>query len=333
MSALGSIPAKPQQLLVAGVGALLTAVLGRTVPAIPDNIDPVVYHRIIGVMRRGTGFYPAIDEVFRAHGMGPVDSFLAVRSPLGFQFLTLLGDDRVAWLAFLAAVTVAAVLLARVLDNPIAAVFVIVFFSVVGQAAWTAPELWASVLVVAAVALALDERWIPAVATATVATSVRELAVLVLVGIALARWRSGRTVAPMFGFAAAAVFYLIHWNRVAPYLVPPGQGRQATLLGTGSFPTGVLTMMGTWLPAGGVVGPVLFVAALAWAHRRGRLALIGPVLALVLTGLLVNRPEWATFVVPLTLALGLDELGHHIARWRWPALHWRGANRSPAAPG
>ncbi len=315
MSAFGSIPAKIQQVLVGAVGATMMIALGRSVPTIPDNIDPVVYQRIIQAMRRGEGFYPAIDDVFRAHGMGPVDSVLAVRSPLGFEFLAVLGSDAVAWLAFLGAVTLAALLVARTLDSPVVAVVVVVFFVLVGRVAWSAPELWASVLVVAAVGLALDDRWIPAVAVATLATTIRELAVLVLVGIVLSQMRSWRSmVAPIAGLGVAGLFYLSHWDRVTPYLVPTGQGRQATLLGTGSFPTGVVAMMSAWLPAGTVLGPILFVAALVWAQRRGRLALIVPVLGLVATGVVVDRPEWATFVVPLILALGLDELGSHLGR-------------------
>mgnify|MGYP006924546466 CR=1 FL=1 len=305
-------------------------VLGRSAPEIPGNIDPFVYHRVVQSMSGGLEFYPSLDEVFRAYGMGPVDSVLAVRSPLGFWFLALIGNDNVTWLLMLAAATVAALLLARTLHNPVLAITVILFFESVGQVAWTAPELWASILVVAAVGLALDEQWIPAAVTATIATSVRELAVLVLVGIAVSQRRSGRSVvAPVVGLGVVTAFYLAHWTRASSYLVPVGEGRQADLFGTGSFPSGVLAMMSTWLPGGVVVGVILFAATLAWAHRRDRLALLAPVLALVLAGVLVDRPEWATFVIPLTLALGLDELVDRIGRWC--SLHWRGANRSAAA--
>ena len=315
MTVFGSVTESAQRLLVVGIGVLTMGVLGRSAPDIPDNIDPAVYRRLIEAMRAGGGFYVSIDETFRAHGMGPVDSVLAVRSPLGFQLLALVDRDVIAWLLLLVATTAAAFLLARVLHRPVVAVVVIVFFALVGQVAWTAPELWASVLVVAAVALALDDRWLPAVAVATVATSVRELAVLVLVGLVVSAWRRGRSsTVPLSGLLAAAVYYLVHWSRVMPYLAPAGAGRQADLFGTGSFPGGVVAMTGTWIPGGLAIGPVLFILALAWAGRRGHLPLIAPVLGLVLTGAVVDRPEWATFVVPITLALGLDEILWRIAR-------------------
>ncbi len=309
---------------MAGVGAVMLAAFGRSAPTIPDNIDPVVYHRLITAMRDGGGFYRSIDEQFRAHGMGPVDSVLAIRSPLGFWLLTLAGSDLAAWILLVVAATGAAVLMARVLHRPLYAALIVVFFVMVGQVAWTAPELWASILVVAAVALALDERWLSAVVLATVATSLRELAVLVLVGLVLSRLRHGRAIAaPIAGLALATVFYLVHWDQVRPFLVRAGDGRQANLLGTGSLPGGALAMMSTWIPAGVIVGPLLFLAALAWAHRREKLLLLVPVLGLVSTGVLVDRPEWATFVVPFTLTLGLDEVDLRIGR--------RLSSRSPAS--
>ena len=329
-----SVPAKAQQRLVAAVGIVMMLALGRSVPAIPGTIDPAVYHRILVSMRDGRRFYDAIDETFRAFGMGPVDSVLAIRSPIGFWLLAAVGSDLIAWILLLGGATIAGALMSRVLGQPIHAVWVIVFFAMVGQVAWTAPELWASILVVVALALALDNRWLPAIAAATVAGSIRELAVLVLVGIIWSRRRSRcELVAAVVGLVAVAGIYLVHWTAVTPYLAAAGDGRQAELLGTGSFPGGILAMMSTWVPGGSVVGPVLFVASLVWAHRRGQLSLVAPVLGLVATGAVVDRPEWATFVVPLTLALGLDEigrrLGSHITRRR--SIDWPGANRSSAS--
>lgn len=302
---------RAQLFIVAAVGLIVIIAVGRSAPTIPENIDPVVYLDVIHELRTGQEFHQTIDSVFRSYEMGPVDSVLAVRSPVGFWWLAGLGSDAIAWLTFLVAATIAALTIGSSLHRPAYAIGVIWYFAMVGTAAWTAPELWASVLVVIAVGLALRDRWIEATIVATVATSIRELALLVLVGLVLSRIRnrSGWSI-PVLGIGVCAGLYLWHWNRTLPFLAADGAGKQARLFGTGDIPGSVLDMMSTWLPAGIVLGPVLFVATIAWAHRHGSLLVVAPVLALVMTGLIVHRPEWAIFVVPLTVSLGADELDH-----------------------
>lgn len=305
------------QLVALGVlGLVVVAVLGRSAPTIPSDIDAAAYLDTIEAVRSGLAYHPAVDGVFRGHGLGPVDSVLAIRSPIGFWLLAALGDT-MAWIGFLVLVTAAALSIGAGLERPAYAMGVVAFFVTVGSVAWTAPELWAAVLVVAAIGLALQDHLVAAAMVATVATGLRELAVLALVGLLLHGLRS-RTKwwPPVVGIATATGWYLWHWNRTLPYLVPDGAGHQAQLLGTSRGPQSVLAMTGTWLPLGLVTGPLLLVAALAWAHRRRRLALIAPVLALVVTGALVHRPEWAMFVVPVTLAVGTDELHRRVVDLR-----------------
>ncbi len=308
---------RPQLLVVGLTGLIVIAVFGRSAPIIPANIDPVVYLDVVDELRSGQPFHRAIDSVFRGYGMGPVDSVLAVRSPVAFWWLASAGGNNIAWLAFLLAATAAAVILGSALERPIYAAAGIGYFAMVGMAAWTAPALWASVLVVMAVGLALRDRWIEAALMATVATSIRELAVLVLLAVLLNRLhnRSGWW-APTAGIGACGAFYLWHWNQTMPFLVDDGAGRQAQLFGTGRVPGSVIDMMSTWLPAGVVVGPILFVATVAWARRNDGLLVVAPVIGLVATGLVVHRPEWAIFVVPLTLPLGGDEIDRRIRRRR-----------------
>lgn len=306
---------RAQLLAVGAVGLIVLVALGRSAPAIPGNIDPAVYQDIVNELRSGQEFHQTVDSVFRRYGMGPVDSVLAIRSPIGFWWLALVGNDTIVWIIFLLVVTAAALVLGSGLDRPVYAIGVIWYFAVVGMAAWTAPELWAAVLVVMAVGLALRDRWVEATIAAAVATSLRELAVLVLIGLFLSRlrYRSGWSV-PIVGAALCAGLYLWHWSRTAPFLVADGSGRQAELLGTGQGPGGVLEMMSTWLPGGIIIGPILFLAAVSWAHRHDAVPLVVPAVGLVLAGLIVDRPEWAIFVVPLTLPLGADEIEHRIRR-------------------
>src|SRR5205085_1844133 len=68
-----------------------------------------------------------------------------------------------------------------------------------------------------------------------------------------------------------------------------------------------LQMSGAWLPAGVVLGPVLLALTIRYLRVVGRLWLVLPLLALLLSGLLVHRVEWGMLVVPFTLALGVDE--------------------------
>ena len=305
-----------QLLAVGALGLVVLAALAPSTPTIPPDIDAAAYRDTIEAMRSGLAYPRAVDQVFRHHGLGPVDSVLAIRSPAGFWLLAAVSDGT-AWAGFLTLVAGTALVIGVALERPAYAMGVIAFFVTVGSVAWTAPELWAAVLVVAALGLALQDHLVAAALVATVATGLRELAVLALVGLLLHGLRCRtRWWPPVAGIVAATAWYLWHWDRTLPYLAADGAGHQAQLLGTSRGPESVLAMTGTWLPLGLVTGPLLLVAAVAWARRRRRLTLLAPVLALVTAGALVHRPEWSMFVVPLILAIGSDELHHRMVELR-----------------
>ena len=56
--------------------------------------------------------------------------------------------------------------------------------------------------------------------------------------------------------------------------------------------------------------------ALAWAHRRREVWLVGPLLALPLLGLVADRPYWGVLVVPTALALAAEAVTVALDRGR-----------------
>jgi hypothetical protein len=166
---------------------------------------------------------------------------------------------------------------------------------------------------------------------AAAAFCVRETTGLLLVGGLLAAWRTGRRRTPwVVGIVAAGIVTLLHAHAAGPFLAGPGQGAETPLLGTGR-PWFVPTMMGGGLPLGAVLGPVLWLAAMAHVRRGpGRFpghedrAVATLHLWLPLLGLVLRRDYWGLLVLPLVLVWGVDEIAARVHDWR--------ARRTAAGP-
>ena len=117
--------------------------------------------------------------------------------------------------------------------------------------------------------------------------------------------RAGWLIGFVLLIAAAALFAL-HSHLASPFLRSPGH--EAPLLGSGSFPSTFVDLIGFNLVGRVVIGPALFALAVWHLRERDWLVAFGPFLALGLVGLLVDRPYWGSMVVPFTLLFGGQQL-------------------------
>ena len=304
--------------LVVAITAVLAVGSAVRTPRLKN--DPLVYLGALHRMRGGQGYYRALDAAMREGRIGPVETVRAFRLPTAFLLWRWLPTDHLVWVGFLVLVVAATAAMAWTVREPLCALLFAGYLIVVGTDGYSAPELWAAPLIAIGFALAMRGRTLTAVAVLLVASSMRELAILALIGVVLDGWgRPAVRRAALGGCSLLAVGALLHARGVRPYLVPQGQGLEAHLLGSARLPQSLLRMSGAWLPAAMVLGPILVVLAVRWVrtHCRGRMVL--PHLALLLTGLAVHRPEWGLLIVPFTLCWGVDELAALVSAHRVPS--------------
>src|SRR5262249_28783238 len=146
-----------------------------------------------------------------------------------------------------------------------------------------------------------------AAALGLVAVLTRETTVLFLVGGLLAAHRQNDKRWPwVAALGVCAVSFAINAHLAGPFLVSHG-GTETPLLGTGRPPLSILRWMGYGLPAGVIVGPLLWAVSvlalvgrvralpaqsLGVAPRPGFDDLMLPFLTLPLLGLLITRDYW-----------------------------------------
>lgn len=298
-------------------GAVAVALAGSTPSLKPEVTDPDVYLDAVHRMRGGEGYYDAMDAALRAAGIGPVESVRAMRMPTWFVLARWVPSDRLLWWAFLAMMVVCVVLVTHLVRRPVTAVATAGLMALIGLEGYTFPDVWCVPLVLGAVLAARRQRWWLAIALATGATAIREVAALALVALAVEMVRTTRRwMPPLLALAAAAAMGLAHAHAVGPYLVAEGQGREAQLIGSSHGLSSVASMASAWVPGGIAIGVPLYLLAV-WSLRRSPLlCTLGVWLALPLVGVVVHRIEWGALVTPVAMALGLDALADLVGRGR-----------------
>jgi hypothetical protein len=279
------------------------------------NIDHAVYLSTVHFMRRGSGYYPAMNRALRAY-IGPAATPRAFRPPTIFLFWQLLPNDRVIWLLLVVLVGLAAIALGRVVRVRWIAPVIAAYLLYNAWNKFTLVELWGCLIVIGAVFAWSHGYRILAVVLGTVAALVRETTVLFLIGGLIAAHRSKQRRWPWIaGLAISATSFALESHFVSPYL--SAHGTESPLLGTGRPPFSIARWMGFGLPIGPILGPILWVVACLallgelprvrgqrrWSPPHGFDELLLPYLALPILGVLVTRDYWGVLVVPFTLAL------------------------------
>ena len=287
------------------------------------NIDHAMYLSAVHFMRHGAGYYAAMDRALR-HYIGPAATPRAFRPPFIFEFWQLLPGDRVIWTLAVVLIGLGSIALGRLVGSRLVAPVVAVYFLYNAFNKYTLVELWGCLIVVAAVVAWVRGHRVLAVVVGTVAALVRETTVLFLVGGLVAAHRHKDRRWPwLVGLAVAGTAFALESVWASPHLV--AHGTESPLLGTGRPPFSVARWMGFGLPAGPLLGPVLWAVAVLTLLRvlprdadgpaRSRGApppgfddLLLPHLALPILGFLVTRDYWGMLIVPFTVALSASTL-------------------------
>jgi hypothetical protein len=326
--------------------ALVALASGGALALGPANgrpfVDHAVYLRTVSAMRGGAAYYPAMDGALR-DVIGPAGTVRAFRLPTVFWAWAQLPGRTWIWVGFVAVCALTGLLAVRLGRHALAGPLVTVALLAAGFGLplpgrggrvdqWTLVEIWVAPLVVGTALAWSRRRDGLAALLAAAAFCVRETTGLLLVGGLLAAWRTGRRRTPwIVGLLAAGAVTLLHAHAAGPFLAGPGSGAETPLLGTGR-PWFVPTMTGAGLPLGVVLGPVLWVAAVAHArHGPGHEdRAVGALhLWLPLLGLVLRRDYWGLLVLPLVLVWGVDEIAARVEAWRAP----RRTSRRPAVAG
>lgn len=302
----------------------------------PDlhHLDHLAFVDTLQRMRHGQGFYAAFRDGLQSVGIvaGRADAF---RFPLFFEIVRWIPPSmlHVAFYAFVVVGTSLVVL--RLSSEPLAAVTVAGYLLLAGQqpirggsiADWMIVELWTVPLLAGALLAHRRRRWWLAAVLVGVAVLFRETNALLLLGGLLYAQRRDVPRKPWIVVASVcALAFAVHLHVATGYVRP--HGTDAPLLGSGSFPSSVLHMLQyrDGLPA-------LFALALwgvAWwrATRLGIVELVGPLLAIPLFGVVVERPYWGFLVMPFVI-MWSTEVGVAALR-RFAASRRRGdAGSSP----
>lgn len=290
-------------------------------PATADTemIDHALFTEAVDEMRSGSGYYQAMEDAF-AVVYGPeraelTESVRGFRPPTTFLLWRLLPNERAIWLLFVAVAAVCGILASQLAAQPIAGVVVTAYLLAVGMlnvnGTWTAQfaatELWAIPFMLGAVLAIRRERWWLAAGLGLAAVAIRETsATLLLAGLGLALlgrvpWKPWVTSA-----VAAGGLYAGHAALAGPFIEP---GLAAALPSRAEIPGSLLRIVGFGLPAGPVIGLVLWLIAgwFVWRTQKHPLLLLS-YLSLPLIGLVLERHYWGILVVPFTLIWGIDGL-------------------------
>lgn len=284
--------------------AMLIAASATQLPTQPAHKDPAVYLDALQRMRHGMDYYPAMDAALRAAEIGPVATARGFRTPWLFQIWEWLPGDRAIWFAYLLGVVATAVAGRRLVENGWALLAPTVVLLAIGFGGSMIVEPWTGPWIMASLAFTISGRHRTGASCAFVAVLVRELALpLVIGGLLFALVRNRSRWPWMVALALSGVTFWLHARWAMPYLEGPGREAPLWMSSTwGSFPR----LVGFGIPLGEVVGPIALVAAALQAHRRGQLALIGPLLSFGLIGFVAERPYWGAIVVPVSTLLATD---------------------------
>lgn len=270
-------------------------------------VDQVINRETVDAMRAGSGYYPAMDKALRHHG-GAVSSVRAFRLPELFLVWRLLPGPRAVWLLFVGLVAVTALLLLDVTSCPLIVPFVAWYMLNAARphigGVWFDQDLIVELWVVPAAAVVLwgwrRARWVLAAAFAAIASLVRELAVGLVAGGLLAAHVLHRPRRPwLVAAGVVAAGLAAHTAAASGHLV--AHGHEIALLGTGG-PDRVATMMGVGLPHPLVLGPLIWILAVArLATDRELRLLFAFSVTLPLVGFLVGRDYWGFIVTPFLI--------------------------------
>ena len=296
------------------------------------NIDHAMYLSTVHLMRRGSGYYPAMDTALR-HFIGPAATPRAFRPPPIFLLWRFIPNDRWIWWLLIVLVGLASVALGRIVHVRWIAPVIAVYFLYNAWNKFTLVELWGCLIVVGAVFAWTRQQRTTSVVAATVAALVRETTLPLLVGGLIAAHRFKERRWPwMVAIGIAAAAFALESHLASPYLV--AHGTESPLLGTGRPPFSIARWMGFGLPLGPLVGPVLWIVAVLallgelprvngdrrWVPPPGFDELLLPYLALPILGVLITRDYWGVLVVPFTLALAAMVLDQQVRavldKWR-----------------
>lgn len=283
-----------------GIGAALVAGLWLSVPTGSSlDADLVTYRAVLEHMDAGADYYAAMNAGLTETAGGPVAHVWNYRLPTMFWVWHAVG---LSWPLTLAIVLLVGVLVGMVALPGVGLMVVIwmaaVLHPVVAEQ-WAFVEVWTLPLMVGAVLAIRRDRWALAALLALGAASIREFAVLMLVGGLVAAWLYRKALWPWLAALAAVVaFYAWHYTQAQPYLV--AQGAEPPTVGTGSI-WAMVTMAGPYTFGVGLV----IAAAAVWTQRRTPAWwLAAPVLvAIPLAGLFTSRFHWGLMVLPLAVAL------------------------------
>jgi hypothetical protein len=246
---------------------------------------------------------------------GRADAF---RFPLLFEALRWVPPSLLHATFYGFVVVGTSLLVLRLSSEPLAAVTVACYLLLAGQEPvhggsiqmWMLVELWSVPFLAGAFLAHRARRWWLAAALVAVAVLIRELNAVVLVGGLLYAQRQRLPRRPwLVATFGCAVAFAVHLQIAAEYVRP--HGNDAKLLGTGSLAS-VASML-DYRPTMPVVAGLLLWALAWWRVRQlGILALVAPLLAVPLLGLLVYRPYWGFVVMPFVVMWSTEAVSEAI---------------------
>lgn len=308
------LPAKdrtPERIVVAIalVVIILVFALRVEVEGQTEMLDHRAFTEAANRMRAGEGYYAAMDKGLRLV-WGPTETTRAFRFPTLFVFWSQLPSTRWVWYSYLILVAITGFILLDLAELPIcvlpATIYLLNAAVIPDNQGWflqfASTEFWA-VPFAALTLWAWKRQYNTFAACVALATfAIRETTAALLVGGILHAYRKKQSLRPwIIAFVCAVLLLLLHIHWAKPFLVPPGEGRETKLLGTGGI-ISVMRMTGFALPAVLYVGPPLWLSTLAlvaWPRRWEHPALL--YLLAPLAGLLADRPYWGVLVIPFTI--------------------------------
>ena len=317
---------------------------GLIVPKGGDGrVDHVTFLHTLSEMRRGAGYYPAYRASFRDYG-------IRLGGPRSFRFpgLFLLWrwiPPPALYAAFLIIVVggTAAILL-FLTRRPLLILPVVAYLLLAGRTpggahggveSWLLVEEWAAPLIAGCLLAWQRQRWWWAAGLAAAALLMREITLPLLAVGLVASIVVGHPRKPWLaaGFVGFGLFGL-HSYLASTYTLP--NGNEAALFGTGHPPSSVLGMTSWEVPGGVAVGFIVWALAAGRARHLGLIAWpAAGLLAIPLSGLLVDRPYWGLVVIPLAILWAAEELTDLLIRAR-ASLPWTTSRtaqgRSPLSP-